>query len=188
MITIPDRMVFVHQTEFLSKTENEIREETDGKGHVWLVELTDPLDFLAWLQPGFKPPMQGNPHSGLPRNVWAGVRLGSAPYADPLELLEVRSAVRWVDLEPGLPWEEITGWYDVVQAWRCSNCGTRGTTPRPRLCPHAAGLCGDARIDPQIHVVMTDALIYDEDANVLTKLGIALWPSLASMGLMNGKR
>jgi hypothetical protein len=175
-VRIPDRGLVVSQGQFLARPEGEIREAL-ALGETWLVELDDPVEFLARLQAGFRPPMQGNPHSGLPPSVWVGARWGAGDQRGNalMNLLEVRAAVRWVDVDgPSLD-------PDVAQAWRCSNCGTRGFAPRPTLCPHAGGLCGDAALYPQVHVVMSDTLS-DSESRVLDGLGISVWPSLRTFG------
>ena len=181
MIAVPRKVELVVQGEFLTKTEDEVRCAVVEAGETWLVELTDAVEFLAWLQVGFRPPTQGIPSSGLPAGVWAGVRLpyvdaSGEPLRDVIDLLDVRARVRWVETPDGGVPERL------LHAWRCSNCGTRGEEPRPRLCPHAGLLCGDAAIDPQVHVVMSDH-VDEKQARVLRGLGISVWPSLATLGI-----
>jgi hypothetical protein len=107
----------------------------------------------------------------LPKNVWVG---GLARDVWP-EILDVRSRIRFLVIENAADARELT---HALAAWRCSNCGRRGVAPRPKTCPHAAAICGDAKILPQIDWII-DRRTPGYNAKTLEivhKAGVLYWP------------
>jgi hypothetical protein len=137
----------------------------------YAVELDDVTAFLAALPDDFKPPTQKNPQGGLPKNVWVGGRIEDVwP-----EILDVRSRIRFLIVDQH---SDLIVLEDALSAWRCSNCGRRGTAPRPKTCPHAAHLCGDAKLLPQIQWVIDLGDDVNRDVKELAdETGVAYWPS-----------
>jgi hypothetical protein len=112
----------------------------------YAVQINDVSSFLDKMPLEFMPATNARPLGGLPKNVWVG---GLSSKVWP-EILQVRSAVRFLILDSE---EDVVS--EIVGAWRCSNCGTRGYLPRPNRCPNARGLCGDAKLLPEIHKLIT---------------------------------
>jgi hypothetical protein len=142
---------------------------------LFLVVLTDPAAFVASLPVKFQSPTQMNPHAGLPTNVWCGVTLKTAQDVRVAEsLFHVRSRVRWIadELSPSEFLRAERPFYRLLQSWRCSNCGRRGEYPRPKRCPHANVLCGDAKLDSQIHWIIPYV-----ERNYFNAGDIAIWPA-----------
>lgn len=139
---------------------------------IFAIDVVNVGDFNDALPRDFKPATQNNPTSGLPQNVWVG---GRARDVWP-EILDVRSKVRFLVLEGAPDARELVR---ALGAWRCPNCGTRGTAPRPKRCPHAAAVCGDVKLAPQIHwVIDRRAPRYNDKTRVqVHTLGARYWPS-----------
>jgi hypothetical protein len=135
---------------------------TDNPMQPFLVELHDPHAFAAKLPLDFQPPTQNNPRSGLPPNVWVGCLVSSRHDLRRAEqLVDVAARIRWLRVR-GLSGLDLrTLEQKVLGAWRCVNCGHRGgRRPLSGRCPHSKVLCGDARLDSQIHWVWGDNLPY----------------------------
>lgn len=134
----------------------------------YALEINDVLPFIADLPEDMKPPTQRNPQGGLPKNVWVG---GMVNDVWP-EILDVRSKTRFILVD-----EDVENVRAATEAWRCSNCGHRGLAPRPKTCPHAANLCGDAKLVPQIHWhVDISGVTPDDYREDIKKRGLAYWP------------
>ena len=129
----------------------------DAPNKIFMVVLEDPAKFFTQLPSEFQSPTQRNPHSGLPANVWPGVMFRSdgrydlrASVRKVERLVDIRARVRWV-MSSKATKEMESEIVRTLSSWRCSNCGRRGPYPRPKQCPHASILCGDAKLEPQIH-------------------------------------
>jgi hypothetical protein len=132
--------------------------------------ISDIPSFIDDLPDDLKPPTQRNPEGGLPKTVWVG---GFHHHVWP-DILDVRSRVRFLLINEKT---DLLSLEEALDAWRCSNCGRRGTAPRPRACPHAVGLCGDARLLPEIHwVVDLTPGGQEEVAKMVHAAGAAYWP------------
>lgn len=120
---------------------------------VCLLELKEPKAFVSFLPPDYQA-SQLNPGATLPANLWAGVVFRGGELRLVRELLDVRTRIRWIELDtdftPRGGHEALDRLIKILGAWRCENCGHRGDGYRPVRCPHSKVLCGDARIVPQI--------------------------------------
>ena len=140
---------------------------------VHLIELDDPSDFVQRLPAEFSTPSQRYPNAGLPPNAWCGVVVdGHKTLARARQLLEVRARVLWVYMVSG-SWSAAL---DLFEPWRCTRCGRRGGFPRPKHCPHARFLCGDARLEPQIQWLILDPSMDPLFGNNVKKLGVEVYP------------
>lgn len=124
----------------------------------YFIELHDPSGFAHTLPQDYKPPTQGNPNAGLPINVWVGCSIRKDAFRHAEKLVNVVARLRWLRLQGdfgrGRALKEVG---DMLNSWRCSNCGHRGPRrPYSGRCPHAKVMCGDARLDPQIHWLIPD--------------------------------
>lgn len=160
----------------------------ENKRQVYLFDLPNPAAFAASLPAAFQAPTQRNPTAGLPANIWVGMTVVTGEDVRAAErLLDIRARIRWVSVGT-LPWKAETELIDLLAAWRCSNCGQRGTGRRPKACPHAKSLCGDAKIEPQIHWLREDGKRFNEcigwsrrlEASA-RELGVTLWPSVPTV-------
>lgn len=130
----------------------------------WLLQVKSVKRFLATLPPDMQPATPARPLSGLPKNVWVGGHLEEVwP-----ELLDVRARVRFLIVDERTDPNLLK---NALDAWRCSNCGRRGQSPRPQHCPHAAHLCGDASLLPQVHWI-----IDLNNSTTWKQQGVAYWP------------
>ena len=134
-----------------------------------VIELTDVARFLADLPDHFKPATPARPTSGLPKNVWVG---GPVSKVWP-EILDVRSRIRFLTIDRA---HDVRKLNEALAAWRCSNCGHRGIAPRPEKCPHAAYLCGDAKLLPQIDWIVDRRSRKTDIAGRVHKTGALYWP------------
>jgi hypothetical protein len=144
---------------------------------VHLIELDDPVAFVKALPPHLQTPTQWNPNAGLPPNAWCGVTLdGHASMKRAGELLSVRARVLWVHFKDA-SWTETTR---LFVPWRCPRCGQRGKPSwlarRPENCSSSAQLCGDAKLEPQIHWLILDQTLTPLAEDV-RGLGGLVWPS-----------
>ncbi len=138
----------------------------------WLINTDGDISgFLDTLPDWAQPATLRNPTSGLPPNVWVGANV-----EDWEDLLRVRSKVRFLIANSCSHPGELRS---AMNAWRCSNCGHRGASrePRPKTCPHANHLCGDAKLLPQIHwVVGSPHYPSEEHRRVVESSGASYWP------------
>lgn len=147
-------------------------------GVTWLCDVGSPKAFSACLPLEYQPPTNKNPSAGLPKNVWCGVTIESASRTELLrvgDLIDVRARIRWVYLDGRFDSFDAGRLMPLLSSWRCTHCGRRGLAPRPALCPHAKALCGDAKLEPQIHWLLGRDLHRFEEAR---ELGLVLWPNV----------
>jgi len=123
----------------------------------YFIAISDVQKFLEGLPDDMTPPTQEKPFNGLPKNVWVGGTVGIFQ-----ELLGIRAYRRFL-IFTGANVEQLDF---CLEWWRCSNCGHRGDPPRPTHCPHT-NLCGDARLDSQIHYVIDFS--YNSEVEALCK-------------------
>ena len=116
-------------------------------GEEVLIDLVDVPSFLEKLPPDLRPATMVGAQAGLPKNVCVGGRFKDVRP----DILNVRARIRYLVVDNLTNLKEYK---KALEAWRCSFCGHRGTYPRPRLCPHAHGLCGDAKLLPEIHWIV----------------------------------
>lgn len=144
---------------------------------IYLIQLTYPRKFITDLPDPWKPPTQQHPHTGLPPNVWCGVKVKRAQDLGLAEeLLDVRARLRWIEDET--EGKSRTLLFHFLESWRCSNCGHRGQYLRPKKCPHHRVLCGDAALDPEVRWLMRYGVVprgYREEA---AALGVDVWPEV----------
>ena len=129
-----------------------------NEGTDYLIAITDVRAFLDTLPEDMTPASQEKPFNGIPKNVWVGGTIKIFP-----AMLHIRAYRRF------LIWPYSDSLHCFGQAldyWRCSNCGHRGDPPRPTHCPHK-NLCGDARLDSQIHYVVDFS--YNSEVEALCK-------------------
>lgn len=128
----------------------------------FLLDVRDPASFVTNLPLQFRPPSQAYPHGGLPSSVWVGYSIADDSEVYPAvrafeRLLDVRARARWIQVScQNLSDRSLNKLIPFFQAWRCPNCGHRGSGFRPRRCPHARGLCGDVGLMPQFHWLIAD--------------------------------
>jgi len=116
------------------------------------------------------------PNGGIPPNVWVGASIETQKEADERSKLLVKIRARrlflflkkncpGVDLKPGLI------------AWRCSNCGRKdgyGRMKRPTECP-SGNICASAKLDPQIHWVVSLNHLGYTTITTCSEFGVAAW-------------
>ena len=166
---------FVDDVQF--GTDPRVPEACDTGGIVVAI-LTNPTRFRRTLPPEWKPmAVTNNPKTGLPPNLWLGVRvneLGVRGNENILGLLGTRPKNRLLVLE-GDDIDEAKLGRRLVP-WRCPNCGTRGNNLPPQFCPHT-GLCGETEPVPEISwIVDTREKSSGFLAGLCERLQITLWP------------
>lgn len=168
---------FVFSQDYYAKADLVHRAQREHR-QIFLIVLDDAQKFLATLSPEWLPPTQLHPNTGIPLNVWVGAEVKAKTYrtTDEIDkLVDVRARVRFLISSNNLDERRLAKYFE---SWRCTNCGRRGPPPMPKRCPHANALCGDAKLEPQIHWLIKRRPVSVVLERTLHQRGAVIWPEV----------
>ncbi|MDP2607281.1 MAG: hypothetical protein Q8S00_32490 [Deltaproteobacteria bacterium] len=150
--------------EWIAQTKGDLLGEPEK---IWLFLLDDPTWFRRLTPESWH--NLNSPQGGIPKNVWAGVKIDSPEDIQNIpELRRIRARRLFLEcnLEENGSNEALS---KELNAWRCKSCGMRGEE-KQRDCPNIH-LCDRDTLSPQIEWIVGKAA-----HTIATPLSIILWP------------